>query len=350
MSNRNVAGYVALCALALAVATAALVPRISAEESPRPKGSETPDDKRWQAVAPGRIEPWSGEIKIGAPVVGRIVDVLVKTNDKVFAGEPLMRIDDSDVRARLATVEAQIAVNKRVRNDQSASSRAATRRTLEDSVADAERAVVAARATIDQAAITNRAGSGAGTDLEAARATLTRAQDRLKQQKSELARIEADTSTPLPSQAEGQLNIARTELLTALAAIEKTTIRAPIAATILQVNARPGELAAPSSAQPLVLLGDLSSLRVRAELDERDFGEIKIGQPVLVRVASFRGREFAGKVSAIAPFIEAGRINSRGQRNLSDVNVAEVLVDLDDPGPLAVGMKADVYFRFDTPQ
>jgi len=34
---------------------------------------------------------------------------------------------------------------------------------------------------------------------------------------------------------------------------------------------------------------------VRAELDERDFWVIKIGQTVLVRSAAFRDREFAGK-------------------------------------------------------
>jgi HlyD family secretion protein len=104
-------------------------------------------------------------------------------------------------------------------------------------------------------------------------------------------------------------------------------------------------LASPSNAQPLLILGDTSALRVRAELDERDFGEIKIGQPVLVRAAAFRGREFAGKVAFIAPIVEPGRISARGQRNVTDVDVVEVLVDLAQPDPLAVGMKVDVYFQ-----
>jgi HlyD family secretion protein len=174
---------------------------------------------------------------------------------------------------------------------------------------------------------------------------LARAQDRLKQQKAELRRIEADPNTPLPSFAEGQVNIARAELAAAAAAIDKLTIRAPVAGTVLQINAKLGELAAPTNAQPLLVLGDISALRVRAELDERDFGEIKIGQPVLVRAAAFRGREFVGKVAFIAPLVEQGRINARGQRNLTDVDVVEVLVDLAQAEPLAVGMKVDVYFQ-----
>jgi HlyD family secretion protein len=89
-------------------------------------------------------------------------------------------------------------------------------------------------------------------------------------------------------------------------------------------------------------------LRVRAEVDERDIEKIKAGQAVLVRPAAFRDREIAGTVSFIAPLVEAGRYNALGQRNMTDVDVVEVLVNLGEPGPLAVGMKVDVYFRQDS--
>ena len=339
-----------LVALVWAAALAVLAPRVPmslAEEAARgPKAADaTPDDKRWQAVAPGRVEPTSGEIKIGAPMPGVVGEVLVKANDEVFAGEPLLRLTDPELQSRIATAEAQIAMRRKVRNDENASARAATRRRAEDSVFDAEKAVIEARATLDKAALDRRLNKAPDADVEAARTALTRAQDRVKQQKTELRRVENDTNTPYPTQAEGQLNVARAEFLSAQAALDKLTIRAPIAGRILQMNGKPGEVASPGGSA-LVLLGDVSALRVRAELDERDFGEIKIGQSVMVRPAAFRGREFAGTVSFIAPLVEQGR-NSRGQRNVTDVDVIEVLVDLTEPGPLAVGMKVDVYFRQD---
>jgi len=327
-----------------AVAIVAVAAQMRAQE--RPRAAETPDERGWQAVAPARVEPWSGEIKIASAVVGRIGDVLVGVNDKVFAGEPLIRLEDDEARARIATAEAQIALRKRARNDQSTSSRAAERRRAEDWVGDAERGVFDAQTALDQAAGAKRAGRATDADLTAARAALSREQDRLKQRRSELRGLEDDKTTPLPTQSEGALNVARAELLLAQAELEKLTIRAPVAGTVLQVNAKPGELATPS-AQPLLLIGDISALRVRAELDERDFGEIKLGQPVLVRAPAFRGREFSGKVSSIAPIVDAGRINARDQRGLSDVRVVEVLVDLSETGPLAVGMKVDVFFRHD---
>ena len=96
------------------------------------------------------------------------------------------------------------------------------------------------------------------------------------------------------------------------------------------------------------MIGDLSALRVRAEIDERDYGLVKLGQRVIVRATAFSGRDFEGKVSSIAPLVGAGRIVSRGQRNLTDVHVTEVVIDLTEPGPLAVGMQVDVYFSQDT--
>ena len=68
--------------------------------------ADAPQDKRWQAVAPGRVEPCSGQIKVATAVVGVVDKVLVKANDKVFAGEPLIHLADDELRARLAAAES----------------------------------------------------------------------------------------------------------------------------------------------------------------------------------------------------------------------------------------------------
>jgi len=331
----------AASAFAAAALIAAAEPSFGAEQ---PARGSAADEKNWEAVAPGLVEPWSGEIKMLAPVVGRISEVLVSGGDKVSVGEPLVRLDDEEARVRAATAQAQFAMRKRARNDQSAG-KAAERRRAEDAVAEAEAALVEARDTFDRAATAKRSGGGADTDLATARTAWTNAQEGVAQKQTQLRRIETESGTPLPTQSEGALNVARTELRLALAQLDTLTIRAPIASTVLQVNARIGELAAPSSPRPLISLGDLSTLRVRAELDERDIGKIKLGDKVVVRADAFHDREFVGKVAAIAPMVQAGRINASGVRNLTDYSVMEVLVDLTDPGPLLVGMKVDVYFQ-----
>jgi HlyD family secretion protein len=305
--------------------------------------ADAPQDKRWQAVAPGRVEPCSGQIKVATAVVGLVDKVLVKANDRVFAGEPLIHLSDAELRARLAAAEAQVAVRERARDEKSATGRAYNRRKTQDAVADAERALYDARSAVDRAAAGLRANGGPEADLTAARLALTRAQNELSTRQEELRRIEADG--PLPTALEGQLSIARAEYTVAQSALDKMTIRAPIDGTVLQVNVKAGELATPASLQPPLLLADLSALCVRAELDERDLGSIKIGQAASVRAAAFPGREFEGSVSSIAPLVEPGRLAPPGTRNQTDVDVVQVVVGLTESGQLSAGMKADVYFR-----
>jgi HlyD family secretion protein len=100
----------------------------------------------------------------------------------------------------------------------------------------------------------------------------------------------------------------------------------------------------------MLVMGDLSALRVRAEVDQQYLGKIQIGQRVEIRAAAFRGREFDGKVSSIARMVGPSRINSGDPRKFSDVDVLEVAVDLTDSGPLVVGEQVDVYFKSDRPE
>ncbi len=125
------------------------------------------NDKRWLAVAPGRVEPPSGIIKVAAPTIGIVSKVLVKVNDMVFAGEPLILLNDEEIMARYSAAEVQAAMRRRLRNEQSVTGKANERRNAEDAVFDAETAVFNAQAAVDRAAIQWRA-SGAPA------ATLTR--------------------------------------------------------------------------------------------------------------------------------------------------------------------------------
>lgn len=341
MGLRRMAGIAPLLAL-LAVAVLAI--SIFRFQTAAPEAGDTATSSgRWQAVAPGRVEPLSGEIKITPAVVAPVSEVLVKVNDTVFAGEPLIRLKDDELRARLAAAEAQVLLRQRVRDDQHVSGKAADRRRAEDSLSEAESDVFDARTALDVAELARRTSGGSNTRLNAARAALSQAQETLKARAATLRSIQG--GSPLPSQSETQLSIARAERTVARVALNNMTVRAPVSGTVLQVNVKTGETATPSSTQPLILIGDISALRVRVELDERDVGDIKIGQPVVVRAVAFPDREITGKVVSIAPIVGPASGIARGPRSPIDVNVAEAIVDLSNPGALRSGMQVDVYFR-----
>ena len=340
---------IALTAVLALIAVGGVLVAIAAMGPVKPamwgSSADAPQERRWQAVAPGRVEACSGQIKVAAATIGVVQKVLVKANDKVFAGEPLIQLADDELRARLAAAETQVAMRERARDEKSATGSAKTRRKAQDAVAEAERALYDARSAVDRAAARLRAKGGSEADLTAARLALTRAQNELSTRQGELRT--ADDDAALPTSLEGQLSIARSEYVVARAALDKMTVRAPIDGTVLQVNVREGEAVSPGSAQPPLQLADLSAMCVRAELDERDIAAVKVGQAVIVRATAFPGREFEGRVSSVAPLIEPGRLEPPGSRDQSDVDVVRVLVGLTGSGELTIGMKADVYFRSD---
>ncbi len=178
-----------LCGLA-----AALPLRVGAQEPARAKSDA--DRKNWQAVAPGRVEPRSGEIRIASPMIARIAEILVKPNDEVFAGEVLIRLEDDEVRTRWAKADLQVALRKRARPAPQAKD--AARRKFEDAAADAETAVVAARAAVDRAAVARRRGDGSEDALAAARKALARTQEERQQRQAELAKFEAEAPPLCP--------------------------------------------------------------------------------------------------------------------------------------------------------
>jgi len=136
-------------------------------------------------------------------------------------------------RARIATAEAQIALRKRARNDQSTSSRAARTAPGGGLGCRREHGVFDAQLAVDQAATARAGGAGVGGRPHRGAGGECRAsRTGSSQRQSELRTLEDDKNTPLPTLNEGQLNVARAELLLAQAGIDKLTVRAPMAGTV----------------------------------------------------------------------------------------------------------------------
>jgi HlyD family secretion protein len=95
------------------------------------------------------------------------------------------------------------------------------------------------------------------------------------------------------------------------------------------------------------VVGDVSSLRVRAEFEERDIGKVHVGQAAVVRSDAFPGKDFEGKVSSSARALGPSRLGQRGPRRATDVDVLEVIIDLNGQPPLLPGMRVDVFLKAD---
>ena len=326
-----------------------------AADSAKPAGDSvmpnTATKSGWAASAAGRVEPMGGEIRVAAPVPGRVAEVLVALNDKVVAGDPLVRLDDEELIGRVNASLAEAAVRKRERDngEMSTGKPAQDRRSAEDQVASAERQLVQAREEFDRAYKARRNGqSGPDADVEKTRDGVNKTKERLEQARTTLRKALAADGLPAPSRLEVALTAARAELSAADVALERTRVRAPSPGSALQVTAKVGEVVTPSPENVLVVLGDLSALRVRAEIEERDIGKLRVGQAAIIRSDAFPGKDFDGKVASLGQALGPSRIGQRGPRRPTDVDMLEIMIDLVGQPPLLPGMRVDVYLKPDT--
>jgi HlyD family secretion protein len=299
----------------------------------------------WVAAAPGRIEPKSGLVRVGAQLLGRIAEVSVKLNDKVEDGELLIRLDDDEARARLQAAETEAASRKRERDAQPLDKARDELRTAEDNVFSAERALTNARFGLEYELQAERQGNGSAERVTDARDELAKAKTKLQTERASYATAQSKPDVPAPNRLESALQAARSDVAVAEALLEKTRIRAPVAGNVLQLPAKAGEMVSPSPEQSLVVLGDMSVVRLKAEVDEIDVSKIKTGGKVTVKSNAYPGKEFEGTVAELAPTLTSPQFSLRGARRPTDVEVLEVTVDLEGNPPLLPGMRADAFFK-----
>lgn len=312
---------------------------VAQESRPRPV---------WAASATGRVEPKEGEVRISAEVGGRIVDVIARTNDRVASGDLLVALDDTDLESKLSAAESEAEVRVLERDEEQATGVALERREAEDALNTSERARFRAQRELDEVYRQSKRGEGDADAVTAAREKLAEARQQVADARKGLDEVLAKPDLPAPTRVESALWIARTDVTQVENAIERTRVRAPQDGTILNVWAKVGELAAPSPDAPLLLFGDISGLRVRAEVEERDVTKIRVGQRAVVRADAFPDKDFEGVVTQVAPALGSPRIITRGPRRPNDVEVLEVLIALDGNPPLLTGMRVDAFFRHET--
>jgi len=294
--------------------------------------------------APGRIEPGSGEFHLGAAILGQVAEIPVKVNDVVEESELLIRLDDEEARARLASAEAHEGLSRRERDAQRPTAGREDVTKEEDEVYTAERELIGARFELDAALAAEHKGELSNQQLAAARKRLADAQERVERERLAYAQAQAKSNLPTPNQFESALTAARAEVALAGTLLDKTRIRAPIGGTVFEVDTRRGEIVTPE--EPLVVMGDMSVVRVKAEIDDGDVAKIGIGQKAVVRSINSPNVNFEGTVTSLAPSLGPPRIIPRGPLRPSDIEVREITIEIKDPErQLKPGMRVDALFK-----
>jgi HlyD family secretion protein len=99
-------------------------------------------------------------------------------------------------------------------------------------------------------------------------------------------------------QARARLGQARQSLAVAETQLSYATLTSPMSGVVLSKSIEPGEYVSPGT--PIVTVGDLENVWLRAYVNETDLGRVKLGQPVRVTTDTYPGKSYDGRVSFIS--------------------------------------------------
>lgn len=217
-------------------------------------------------VANGTVNPVR-TVSIGSELSGIVRKVNVDVNSIVKAGDVLIELDDSNLKANVNQAKASLASAKA-------------------SLAEAQATLVEAEAKMRRYEELNKSSGGrlpSRTELDVQRATVLKAK----------AGVQS---------ARAAIDDAQATLDTRLTDLSKSQIKSPVDGVVLTRSVEPGYAVAASlqAVELLTVATDLRELELEVDVDEADVGQVKEGQDATFTVASYPNKRFPAKLTKVA--------------------------------------------------
>jgi len=265
----------------------------------------------------GHIE--GTEVSVSAEVTGRVLESNLQEGRPVTTGEILLRLDDAELKIRLAqaraeqaAIDKELAVLKR------------ELRTWRHHLRTAKEELQRHRKLKQSGAVTVQ--------------RLKQVEDVFEETRGKVQVLEEQYQ-----QIKNRQVVARQQTELLQLQLSKTRINAPVAGTVLVKGIEVGELAMPGKL--IAILVDLLRLELKIYIPERDIGKIKLGAPARVRVDAFPQRYFEARVA---------KVDQRAQFTPRDIHMPEERVRMVFGVTLSVsnkerylkpGMPADAWLK-----
>jgi len=157
-------------------------------------------------------------------------------------------------------------------------------------------------------------------------------------------KVLTDTISRILAKNQYDLDKAVLDVEIADLAAKESVLVSPIAGTVISTGGLvAGEnLTAANLATKYIKVSDLSTLRFKAQVDEVDYGKIRLGQPVNIVLDAFPSETFTGSVSFI---------NQEGVKTLSGGVTIPIEISLDQPDErLVIGLSGEADFIIEQKQ
>ncbi len=238
---------------------------------------------------------------------GLVQKLNVKKGDKITAGEVLVELWNEDRKANVA--QAKAGLSAAIHQQKQACLNA------NQNARDSQRAKLLYEKRLISSAQTEAANTLSGAAQQACDA------------------------------AEDQVNMNQANLDLAQSHYDLTFLRAPYDGIVVEINSELGEYVTPSPSgvltKPVIEMLDANCLYITAPIDEVDAKPLRVGQRVRITLDAFRGQQFEGYVTRVAPYI----VEVEKQARTVDVDVR--FENLPQDVLLLIGYSADVEIILD---
>jgi membrane fusion protein, macrolide-specific efflux system len=206
-----------------------------------------------EVLETGKVQPRE-KVEIKSKVAGQVQKVFVDAGDRVKKGQLLLQLDPTDYERDVAKTEADVAAAKNA--------------------------------------------------LEFSQLSLDRRQKGLEARG--VAQMDVDTAAADVRAKKVALQTATVAYNAASDRLRYTRIVAPMNGTVTERGIQPGEVVTPGvqatfEGKALLTVADLSTLIVKADLNQIDVAKVKLGQKVAVTLDALPGKTYEATITKIAP-------------------------------------------------
>ena len=283
------------------------------------------------------------KISISAEVGGRIVDVRVREDQAVKAGDLLFRIDPEPYRLQIAQADAAIAgaqANVTALGNASELTGAEISAARED--------IAFAEANFRRKDELFQRGFLTRTEHDAARHAVSQAREslRLAEARQGEARAKLATGAQVPGQ-NPQVAAARAQRASAALALSRTEVRAPVGGVVAQADRLHAGQQVVAGLPVVTVVAD-GTAYVEANFKETDLAEMRVGQRAEIEFDAYPGVVLKGHVASIgagtgSEFSVLPAQNATGNWVKVTQRVpVRIAIDQKSPRQLIAGLSAEV--------
>ncbi len=244
----------------------------------------------------GNIEMTDAEVSFKIP--GRVAERLVSEGETVRAGQLVARLDTGELAQEVALRKAEVRAAEAAlaeletgsRPEEIAQAEAVVRRTQAD--------MTRARADLKRLKALYEQDNVSVQDYDAATTSVAVTEAKLREAQEQLRLVKKGPRVEKIDRARAQLQQAKESLSLAETRMSYAALASPLTGLALSHNIEPGEFVAAGT--PIVTVGDLEHVWLRAYVNETDLGRVKVGQTARVTTDSYPGKVYEGRVSFIA--------------------------------------------------